>query len=220
MESIFWKLIKSRLFGPLRRWKNSKRNSDKYFRRLSISAAKSDLVIDAGANVGLITRMLLTLEEPAITRLWSYEPDPDAFSKLRLIEDSRLSKFNAALWDSDGTSVLFRHKSWLENHSHTSSSLLESKSNVDQVNSVTVIKTDVARVINDSNYKAITFKMDIEGAEYCVINHLIRSGSMSKIHKIYCEFHPNSIRFGYTLHFILLVRLLITGNFNKVEGWI
>jgi FkbM family methyltransferase len=217
---MFWKLIKSRVIGPLRRWKNSKRNADEYFRRLTISASKSDLVIDAGANVGLITRVLLTLEDPAITRLWSYEPDPEAFSKLYLIKDSRLSKFNEALWDSDGTSILFRHKSWLENHSHTSSSLLKSKSNVDQMNSVTVIKTDVARIINDSNYKAITFKMDIEGAEYRVISHLIRSGSMSKIHRIYCEFHPNSLRFGYTLHFILKVHLLLTGNFNKVKGWI
>ena len=177
-------------------------------------------MIDAGANVGLITRVLLTLKNPAITRLWSFEPDPEAFSKLCQIEDSRLSKFNEALWDSDGTSILFRHKLWLENHSHTSSSLLKSKSNVDQMNSVTVIKADVARVINESGYKAITFKMDIEGAEYRVISHLIRSGSMSKVHKIYCEFHPNSLRFGYTMHIILKVRLLLSGNFNKVKGWI
>jgi len=217
---MFWKLIKSRLLAPIRRWKNSRRNPDYFFRRLAISASKSDLVIDAGANVGLITTMLLSQDNPAIRRLWSFEPDPEAFSQLCLIQDARLSKFNEALWDSDGTSILFRHKSWLENHSHTSSSLLKSKSNVDEMNGVAVTKTDFARVINETPFDTITIKMDIEGAEFRVINHLIKSGSMKKINKIYCEFHPNSIRFGYSLQLILWTRLILTRNSHKVQGWI
>jgi FkbM family methyltransferase len=217
---MFWKLIKSRLLAPIRRWKNSRRDPDSFFRRLAISGSKSDLVIDAGANVGLITTMLLSQNNPAIRNLWSFEPDPEAFSELCLIQDIRLSKFNEALWDSDGTSILFRHKSWLKNHSHTSSSLLKSKSNVDEKNGVAVANIDFARVINETPFDSITIKMDIEGAEYRVINHLIKSGSMKKINKIYCEFHPNSIRFGYSLHLILRARLILTRNFHKVQGWI
>jgi|LakMenEpi03Aug12_release.lakeMendotaPanAssembly.Ray.scaffolds.fasta_scaffold723563_1 FkbM family methyltransferase len=220
MESNFWKLIKSRFIGPIRRWKNLKRNPDDYLRRLSLSASESDLVIDAGANVGLVTKVLLSQDNPAIKRLWSFEPDPDAFLQLHSINDLRLSKFNVALWDSDGTSTLFRHKSWLENHSHTSSSLLKSKSNVNAMNSVTVTKVDFARVINDSSFNKVTIKMDIEGAEYRVINHLIKSGSMIKIDKIYCEFHPNSLRFGYTMHLLLWAKLLLTRNSHKVKGWV
>jgi FkbM family methyltransferase len=177
-------------------------------------------VIDAGANVGLITTELLSQDSPAITRLWSFEPDPEAFSQLCQIQDTRLSKFNEALWDSDGTSILFRHKLWLKNHSHTSSSLLKSKSNVDEMNGISVTKTDFARIINDTPFETITIKMDIEGAEYRVINHLIKSGCMKKIHRIYCEFHPNSIRFGYSLHLMLWVRLILTKNSHKVQGWV
>jgi FkbM family methyltransferase len=220
MESVFWRLIKSRLLGPIRRRKNLRRNPEEYLQRLSVAASKSDLIIDAGANVGLITRFLLSLENPTVERLWSFEPDPEAFSHLNSISDTRLSKFNDALWDSDGTSILFRHKLWLENHSHTSSTLLRSKSNVDELNGVSVTKVNLARIIKDNEYKTITIKMDIEGAEYRVIHELITSGCMKKIHIIYCEFHPNSIRFGYTRHLILKTRLLFTGNSNKVKGWI
>ena len=219
MESNFWKIVKSRFISPIRRWKNLKRNPDDYLRRLSLSASESDLVIDAGANVGLVTKALLSQENPAIKRLWSFEPDPEAFLQLYSINDSRVSKFNEALWDSDGASTLFRHKSWLENHSHTSSSLLKSKCNVDATNGVTVTKIDFARVLNENPFNNVTIKMDIEGAEYRVINHLIKSGSMKKINKIYCEFHPNSLRFGYTMHLLLWARLFLTRNSHKVKGW-
>jgi len=220
VESLFWKQIKSRFFGPVRRWKNQRRNSDDYMQRLSVAVSSSDLVIDAGANVGLITTFVLSLKDSNIERLWSFEPDPEAFAHLSSINDSRLSKFHEALWDSDGVTTLFRHKSWLENRSHTSSSLVQSKSNVDNMNSVSVTKTDLARIIHESTFNNITIKMDIEGAEYRVINHLISQGAMRRIQTIFCEFHPNSVRFGYSLHILLKTRLLFTGNLKKVKGWI
>ena len=219
MESVFWKSIKLRLFGPLRRWKNQKRNSQDFLDRLAVDAAKSEIVIDAGANVGLITKFLLSLEHPRIKSIWAFEPDPEAFSQLAQLEDDRVSKFNEAVWDSDGSTSLYRHRLWEDNHSHTSSSLIKSKSNVDTNNSILVAKKDLAQVIKSCGPNSVTIKMDIEGGEYRVLNHLINSRSMKKVKRIYCEFHPNSIRFGYTKHLFLYVRLLLTGNLGKVSKW-
>ena len=220
MESIFWRRIKSRFLGPLRRIKNLRRKQHEYFQRLSEATSVSDLVIDAGANIGEITSFILSLKKSNFQELWAFEPDTQAFSRLDLIQDPRLKKFNEALWEDDGTAKLYRHKSWLKNQSHTSSSLIRTKSNVDDMNSICIRKTDLARIIDESTFKSITIKMDVEGAEYRLIHHLISTGTISKIKYIFCEFHPNSLRYGYSLHAYLKWRLLVTGNFGKIKTWI
>lgn len=35
----------------------------------------------------------------------------------------------------------------------------------------------------------IICKLDIEGSEFAVLRHLIRTGSMKRIRELYCEFH-------------------------------
>jgi FkbM family methyltransferase len=48
---------------------------------------------------------------------------------------------------------------------------------------------DLAKIIRDSDSKFIVVKMDIEGAEFEVLQHLIKENALQKINHLYVEFH-------------------------------
>ncbi len=220
MESRIWKIVKLRILGRLRKLKNSHRDSGEFFNRLCRDVVASDLFIDAGANIGSISKFILDSTKSSSFPIIAFEPDPEAFIALSKISDERLTKVNKAVWTSEGFTCLYRHKDWEINQSHTSSTLVESKSNIDDKNSVLVSTIDFADWLASSAASKVTIKMDIEGAEYKVLKHLIRRQALKKVHRIYCEFHPNSIRFGYTSHLLLGARILLSGNRKKIRAWL
>ena len=220
MESRFWKVVKLRILGRVRRLKNSRRDSREFLARLCSDVTVSDLFIDVGANIGSISRFVLDSTKSSSFPIIAFEPDPEAFSVLSKISDQRLTKVNQAVWTSEGFTSLYRHKDWENNQSHTSSTLVKSKLNIDDKNSVLVSTIDFANLLAGSTASKVTIKMDIEGAEYEVLKHLIRRQALKKVHRIYCEFHPNSIRFGYTSHLILGAWILLSGNRKKIRVWL
>jgi FkbM family methyltransferase len=180
VESRFWKFIKSRILGQVRRFKNSQRDSGKFLNHLCSDVVDSDLFIDAGANIGSITKFVLDSTKSSTFPIIAFEPDPEAFLVLSKISDERLTKVNRAVWISEGSSSLYRHKDWENNKSHTSSTLVESKSNIDDKNSVLVSTIDFAELLENSPACKVVIKMDIEGAEYKVLRHLIRQKTLKK----------------------------------------
>lgn len=220
MESKFWKVIKLRILGRVRRLKNSQRDSARFLDRLCRDAAESDLFIDAGANIGTISKFVLDSTRSSTFPVIAFEPDPEAFLILSKISNQRLTAVKRAVWISEGLTSLYRHKDWEVNKSHTSSTLVESKSNTDDKNSVLVSTIDFAAMLENSSASKVTIKMDIEGAEYKVLKNLIRRKTLRKVHRLYCEFHPNSIRFGYTLHLLLSAWIFLSGNRRKIRVWL
>lgn len=220
METWFWKIVKKHIFGRIRKFKNSRRNSCEFLDRLHRDLVVSDLFIDAGANIGSISKFVLDSTKYSSFPIIAFEPDPEAFLDLSKISDPRFQKVNRAVWTSEGFTSLYRHKDWETNKSHTSSTLVESKSNIDPNKSVLISTIDFADLLEKSTASKITIKMDIEGAEYIVLKHLIRRKTLKKVHRLYCEFHPNSIRFGYTLHLILRTWIYLSGNQNRIRVWL
>ena len=53
-----------------------------------------EAIIELGANVGLITKKILLHNKP----LYAFEPEPEAFKHLSLIESPYLTKINKAAW--------------------------------------------------------------------------------------------------------------------------
>lgn len=173
-----------------------------------------ECIIELGANIGSITKKLIKHGKT----VYAFEPDPEAFKELSLIKSPNLIKKNYAAWIKDGTSILYRHKDWINTKSHTSSSLNLSKINVDDKNSIICKTVDIADFI--ISLKQLTLlKIDIEGAEYEVMNHLLKKNAFDFITKVYCEFHPHKIKFGYLKHLKLKIRLFFSGNSKKVENW-
>lgn len=220
MESRFWKTVKLRIFGRLRKLKNSHRDSGEFLDRLRRDVLVSDLFIDAGANIGSISKFVLDSTRFSTLPIIAFEPDPEAFLVLSKISDQRLTKINRAVWTLEGFTYLYRHKDWETSQSHTSSTLVESKSNVNDKNSVLVHTIDFADLLENSTASKVTIKMDIEGAEYAILRHLIRRRALKKVHRLYCEFHPNSIRFGYTLHLLIYCWIFLSGNRKKIRVWL
>jgi len=173
-----------------------------------------EAIIELGANVGLITKKILLHNKP----VYAFEPEPEAFKLLSLIKSPNLTILNKAAWIKEQMMQLHRHKDWLNTKSHTSSSLKIDKKNVDDKNSINCETVDIADYIISLN-KKVLIKMDIEGAEYDVINHLLDKNAFEKIERIYCEFHPKKIQFGYFQHYKLKIRLFFKGYSNRIKNW-
>jgi FkbM family methyltransferase len=193
--------------------------TEQILKELCGSLKNGGTFLDIGANVGLITKLVLDTT-PENVNIKSLEPDPIAFESLRKnIFDKRVELINAAAWSSSTQLPLFRNVSSKGNVATTSSSLDFSKTNVD-VNEFEMVRTiDICKLIDEVQSSPIILKIDVEGAEYKIINHMIKKGCIRKIEKIYCEFHFNSIRFGYSKHIYLFTKLFLTGNAKRIKAW-
>ena len=145
---------------------------------LLAAARKSNLVCDLGANVGLVTKKLIE----AGSFVYAFEPDPEAFKELEKINSPRLLVRNVAVWTNEGKTKLYRHRNWKLSKSHTSSSLLSDKSNVDDENSVIVDTIDISDLVIGLKGTKL-MKMDVEGAEYEILNYWSRNRLINQFHQ-------------------------------------
>jgi len=175
--------------------------------------------IDAGANIGLVSKLVLARITNPNLRIIAYEPDIIAFNKLVLIEDYRFSARNSALLDYDGLAKLYRHFNFQSNLSTTSSTLNATKTNVNSENTCMVETLDIAKVSLNHGDNELVMKLDVEGSEYKVLNRLIRTGQIKKYAAIFCEFHPHKIRFGIIKHILLVFWLRLTRNSSRIQNW-
>jgi FkbM family methyltransferase len=78
---------------------------------------------------------------------------------------------------------------------------------------------DLSRFIKNASqyYNRIFLKLDIEGAEYEILEHMLNDGALSFVTKIYCEFHWNKIGMSIDQHNDLLKRLIEHVDINKEE---
>lgn len=178
------------------------------------TARKSDFVFDLGANVGLITKKLLE----AGCFVYAFEPDPEAFKELKKINAPNLSAQNVAVWTNKGKTKLYRHRDWTLSKSHTSSSLISDKKNVDDENSILVNTIDISDLVIDLQGTKL-MKIDVEGAEYTILNYWSRNRLINQFSTIYCEFHGRKIKWGRIKHILLCIQLIVRGQNHIVKEW-
>jgi FkbM family methyltransferase len=66
----------------------------------------------------------------------------------------------------------------------------EKKEVLDKLNPIEVKCVDISEVLNSFNDEDyIILKLDVEGAEYDILNHIIDNGGINKINELYVEFH-------------------------------
>jgi len=192
----------------------SKEEKSKLTQDLLAAARNSDFVFDLGANVGLVTKKLLEVG----CFVYAFEPDPEAFKELEKIKSPRLSVRNVAVWTNEEKLILFRHRDWKLLKSHTSSSLISSKKNVNDENSVIVNAIDISDLVIGLEGTKL-MKMDVEGAEYKILNYWLRNSLINQFSSIYCEFHGRKIKMGRVKHFFLFVRLMVRRQNHIVKEW-
>lgn len=151
--------------------------------------ARSDTVIDCGANIGVYTEMLARKG----ATVHAFEPHPEAFRELQ----SRTSKFrnvhchNQAVSNANGHMRLYLKADDKSIGATQSASLMPQKDNISIVDFVDVEVIRLSEFVQTIG--AVRFlKMDIEGAEYLVLPDLIQTGAYRNIESIHVETHERS----------------------------
>jgi len=96
---------------------------------------------------------------------------------------------------ADGRARLFMHRQAVDDPVFwsTGSSLLEFKSNVDAGSFVETEVVDLAAFVESIEGGVRVMKMDIEGVECPVVNHLIDTGAIRRIGHLFVETHDHRI---------------------------
>lgn len=153
-----------------------------------------DLVIDCGANVGLVSEPLAQTG----ARLHSFEPDPFAFEKLSGTMEAydNATLHNAAVGVEDGTVRLNRAEDFDSDQMGASvkSSILDggramasdSYVEVKLIDFTSFLKTQIA-----AHGEIAFLKMDIEGAELDLLEKMHEVGLISPIRCLVVETHEN-----------------------------
>ena len=149
------------------------------------------IFLDLGTNLGWVTDKLL--KHNIKGEIHCFEPHPVLFKNLKeKYKDSNNVFLNeAAVSNTNGEEYLYFKKEPTSNNDD-GSSLNINKSNISGQ-----YKTKV-KVIKLSDYiskfdSVDVLKMDIEGAEYDVLNELIESGAIHKIKYIFYECHERKV---------------------------
>tara|TARA_Y100000361_G_C11155462_1_gene343819 strand:- start:499 stop:1128 length:630 start_codon:yes stop_codon:yes gene_type:complete len=155
----------------------------------TIPITKSSTVIDIGANEGQEIEALL----PTYCEIHSFEPHPMFFKELhkKYISLPNIHLNQSAAWKSDGKMKLYYKRGISARNG--GASLIKDKMNLDLQLNVEVKCIDIAKYISGLNKDIDLLKIDAEGAEYEILNHLFETGAFQKIKNIYYEDHSRKI---------------------------
>lgn len=167
-----------------------------------LSRTKPALCVDIGANIGQYSRAIL---EATGAVVFSFEPLPDAFSKLNKLKKQfpgRLQTFPMALGNTKGFSTLYFGDSKSE-----LASLSEAVNQIEYVGASNTSKMEVS--IDKLDFyleelqkvaKGIDFlKIDVEGYEWEVLDGATRVLSEMKPKFVQLEFNYHQLFRGHTL---------------------
>ncbi len=146
-------------------------------------------IIDGGSWIGDSIQNLKSYAKSSdVVTVHAFEPHPDT---VKLIpKNKNIIIYNTALWITDGIIDLYDHNG----KSKQGTSLMKDKGNVGlNTFKVQCIDTDkwIKNTFNKDDY--LILKLDIEGAEYQVIDNMITNGSISYINKLFVEWHYKKI---------------------------
>jgi len=190
------KLLKSRLkeycpllWERLRRFRYENSILPREFMKHVNGLSSSDLVIDVGANVGLVSEVLAFRG----ARVIAFEPNSIAFEKLRGVAQryGNIELRNEATGIKNQQIKLFLHKNTTtkDDDFTQASSLLSSKPNVSADNFQLVNEIDFAQYLNSLEEPVELIKIDIEGYEIALLNHLLDKDAVRNVNRFYVETH-------------------------------
>ncbi len=154
---------------------------------------KNSLVIDCGANVGHISKLLGSTGAKII----SFEPDPLAFKYLtkRCGQKNNITLIQKGVWDKNAIIELYTHIDATEtDSSYTVGSSIKSDKinvNINKVHKAEVI--DLILFMQEQKQRINLVKMDIEGAEIEILYKILETESWHLFDRMYVETHETKI---------------------------
>lgn len=140
--------------------------------------------------------------------LWKYYKNvPTTLIKCGVSHKKYKTNFYLDEIDADGSSI-FKEKTIIfkrpENNSHC--------------NAIKIKCVEISTLIRKLSfkYKKIILKLDVEGAEYDVLENLIDQKIIKKVHKIYAEFHWQKCKISFERHSRLVYKIK---KYCSISGW-
>lgn len=160
-------------------------------REMAEEVGKDDVVIDLGAHVGNAT---IELAHRA-RHVHAFEPNRDNFQELKAQTANypNVTLHQKAVSDKNGSVKLFFEETKKKKKFFQGSTIVQGKPNIGYANAYDVETVSIVDVIDAIGEDVALIKMDIEGAEYIVLEALIASGRIDRVGKIYVECHADRI---------------------------
>lgn len=183
----------------IRRQRRNLRKSwaEGYMTAITAMLKPGDLVLDCGANMGVITAVLAATGADVI----AYEPDPYAYEILqeKFAAMANVTLVNAAVGVGTGTVRLMRADNFGENPEGASvkSTILDGGRRIDSENSIEVPLIDFPGLVRDlvaARGEIAFVKMDIEGAELDILEVLVRDSLFTSIRCLVAETHERKFK--------------------------
>lgn len=166
-----------------------KRAQDTFSEVLADTGA-GDLCLDLGANIGLITQRMAATGADVIC----YEPDPGPFARLEANTKDlpNVTLINKAVGAKADHLMLRRAAKWSEDSplDHTTmSSIVRDDEKMSKDHGVMVEVIDLVDALTRLDRDIRLLNMDIEGAEWDVLQALIKAPVLQRIDCIFVETH-------------------------------
>ena len=147
------------------------------------------IFIDLGFNKGQSVKFFYDLiPDPAEYEIHAFEPDPSNFKSFENFND--VNFYKKAAWIRDGVV-----KFYLGSESFASTINSSKITNIKQDRFIETECLDICKFITDNFDKDdyIILKIDIEGAEYELLNHMLSNNCLEYINDLFVEFHLGKI---------------------------
>ncbi len=170
---------------------------------IAAAGGQRGLFIDCGSNLGQGFTYFKTHFQPQRFDYILIEPNPYCVAHLRSTAagaNERIEIIDAAASIGDGEAVLYGVADGAADRTSQGGSIVTAHPSAWQSNgarqSLAVRTFSLAELVASKRdaYAVIAMKMDIEGAEYDVLEDLITSGAHRHLHSVYVEFHSQYMR--------------------------
>ena len=170
------------------------------------------IFIDCGAHCGesiILAKDLFGID----TIIYAFEPIPSLATKLEYnwATDKRVNIIQAAVSDSNGTANLYLSREFSDGSTIIPTKLTGDLALDSPIQVKTIRLADWIAKNYDSR-DSMYVKLDIEGAEFVVLQDLLKSGQNAKISRLFVEWHDDKLP-GQAYH---EQRILLTEKYHKL----
>ncbi|MBA4324247.1 MAG: hypothetical protein C0426_04110 [Rhodobacter sp.] len=163
------------------------------FDRQLAAVTESDICLDLGANMGVVTEKLAATG----ATVHAYEPDPHCFAALqaRFAGKKNVHLHNVAVAREAGWATLRRTLNFDEAPDLFSqgSSITVQDPATYQADGIRVQTLAFIDVVNGFDHPVAIVKMDIEGAEFDILEHILEMSDRFPIRSMFVETHERSV---------------------------